>query len=82
LRGYNDAYSALQALKSNYAGGGLKEISVEEDTSGAEKVYVGRIRASGETLEQPDDEEPQNTISFEVSGSQTKMTHSLTTRGT
>jgi hypothetical protein len=79
LRGYSDAYSALQALKGSYKNEYVKEISVEEDSGGADKIYLGRIRRSEEIPENSN--EYKNSISFEVSGSQTKMTHSLGTRG-
>jgi hypothetical protein len=79
LRGYADAYSALQALKSAYQNEYVTEISVEEDSNGADKTYVGRIRRAEERLEE--DDENKRSISFEVAGSQTKMTHSLGTRG-
>jgi hypothetical protein len=78
LRGYADAYSALQALKSAYQNEYVTEISVEEDSNGADKTYVGRIRRAEERQEE--DNEHQRSISFEVAGSQTKMTHSLGTR--
>jgi len=79
LRGYSDAYSALQALKSSYQNVYVKEICVEEDSGGADKIYIGRIRRAEEQQENNDDN--KRSISFEVAGSQTKMTHSLGTRG-
>jgi hypothetical protein len=78
LRGYPDAFSALQALKAAYKNNYVTEISVEEDSNGAEKTYVGRIRRAEESPENSD--ENKRSISFEVAGSQTKMTHSLGTR--
>ncbi|GHT16608.1 hypothetical protein FACS1894189_0690 [Planctomycetales bacterium] len=77
LRGYSNAYSALQALKASYQNAYVKEISVEEDSGGADKVYIGRIRRT----EEAEENENLRSVSFEVSGSQTKMTHSLGTRG-
>ena len=79
LRGYSDTYSALQALKAAYQNNYVTEISVEEDSNGADKTYVGRIRHAEERPE--DDDNYKRSVSFEVAGSQTKMTHSLGTRG-
>ena len=78
LRGYPSAFDAHKALKAAYHNGYVKEISVEEDSGGADKTYTGRIRRS-EELEEDDDD--KRSISFEVSGSQTKRTHSLGTVG-
>ena len=78
LRGYPDAFNALKALKAAYYNSYVTEISVEEDTDGAEKTYVGRIRRNEEVEE---DDDNKRSISFEVSGSQTKRTHSLGTVG-
>jgi hypothetical protein len=79
LRGYSDTYSALQALKASYQNEYVTEISVEEDSGGADKTYIGRIRRAEERPE--NDNDNKRSISFEVAGSQTKMTHSLGTRG-
>ncbi|MDR2761353.1 MAG: hypothetical protein LBB88_01975 [Planctomycetaceae bacterium] len=79
LRGYPDSFSALQALKSAFPNPYIKEINIEEDSGGADKTYIGRIRRTEELPEL--DLENKRSISFEVSGSQTKMTHSLLTRG-
>jgi hypothetical protein len=79
LRDYPDTFTALQSLKAAYQNPYVKEISVEEDSDGADKTYIGRIRRTEELVEE--DIENKRTISFEVSGSQTKMTHSLETRG-
>ncbi len=76
LRGYSDAFSALNALKSAYQNDYVKEISVEEDSSGADRVYIGRIQRT-EKVEDDD----KRSVSFEVSGSQTKRTHSFGTVG-
>jgi hypothetical protein len=79
LRGYSDAYSALRALRSAYQNEFVTEISVEEDSNGADRTYIGRVRRAEEQPEY--DNENKYSISFEVAGSQTKMTHSLETRG-
>jgi len=79
LRGYPSAFDALKALKASYYNGYVKEISVEEDSGGAEKTYVGRIRRTEEMEE--DDDSNKRSISFEVSGSQTKRTCSIGTVG-
>jgi hypothetical protein len=77
LRGYASAYEALQALKASHQNIYVKEISVEEDSNGADRIYVGRIRRT----EEKEESDTLRSVSFEVSGSQTKMTHSLSTRG-
>jgi hypothetical protein len=80
LRGYSSAFDALKSLKAAYYNKYVKEISVEEDSDGADKTYTGRIRRN-EEVEEPDDDNDKHSISFEVSGSQTKRTHSLGTVG-
>ncbi|MDR1493990.1 MAG: hypothetical protein LBT05_14910 [Planctomycetaceae bacterium] len=79
LRGYENVFDAHQALKASYHDEYVKEISVEEDSGGAEKTYTGRILRGEERQE--NDTQYNRSTSFEVSGSQTKMTHSLVTRG-
>ena len=81
LRGYPSAFDALKALKASYYNSYVKEISVEEDSGGADKTYIGRIRRNEEVDEQDNDDDNKRSISFEVSGSQTKRTHSLGTVG-
>ncbi|MDR0390453.1 MAG: hypothetical protein LBH59_00985 [Planctomycetaceae bacterium] len=78
LRGYPDSFTALQALKAAYQNPYVKEINVEEDSGGADKIYVGRIRRTEEVPEV--DMENRRSISFEVAGTQTKRTHSIFTR--
>jgi hypothetical protein len=78
LRGYPDAYTALQSLKSAYQNQSVTEISVEEDSGGADKTYIGRIKRAEERPESNNDY--SRSVTFEVAGSQTKMTHSLGTR--
>ena len=80
LRGYSSAFDALKALKAAYHNSYVKEISVEEDSDGADKTYVGRIRRT-EEIEEDDNDDNKRSVSFEVSGSQTKRTHSLGTVG-
>ena len=80
LRGYPSAFAALNALKSAYQNDYVKEISVEEDSGGADRTYVGRIRRTEEVEEQNNDDDKRS-VSFEVSGTQTKRTHSIGTVG-
>ncbi len=78
LRGYNSMQQAWHALNNNYGNDpDIDSIDVEEDSGGAEKLYIGRVRYAIEALEN----EFNRSVSFEVSGSQTKMTCSLGTRG-
>jgi len=78
LRGYNSVQDAWHALANNYGSNpDVESIDVEEDSSGGEKLFTGRIRYS---LEKEEDEYNRS-VSFEVSGSQTKMTCSIATRG-
>ena len=78
LRGYNSVQDAWHALNNNYGNDNdVESIDVEEDSSGGEKLFTGRIRYSQEKQE----DEYNRSVSFEVSGSQTKMTCSLGTRG-
>ena len=78
LRGYNSMQQAWHALNNNYGNDpDIESIDVEEDSGGGEKLYTGRVRYAIEALEN----EFQRSVSFEVSGSQTKMTCSLGTRG-
>jgi hypothetical protein len=79
LRGYPSAFDALKALKAAYYNKYVTEISVDEDTGGADRTYTGRIRRN-EEIDEPDDDDKRS-ISFEVSGSQTKRTHSFGTVG-
>ena len=79
LRGYNSVQDAWRALSNNYGNDpDIDSIDVEEDSSGGEKLFTGRIRY---LLEKEENDDYSRSVSFEVSGSQTKMTCSLATRG-
>jgi len=78
MRGYNSEVEAWNALSSNFGWrSDCDSIDVEEDSDGANRLYIGRVRYKMEQSEQ----DTRNSISFEVSGTQTKQTHSLFTRG-
>jgi hypothetical protein len=78
LRGYNTVQQAWDALYYNFGNDpDIESIEVEEDSGGGESLFTGRIRFS---REQPE-EESNRSVSFEVAGSQTKMTCSHGTRG-
>ncbi|MDR1053927.1 MAG: hypothetical protein LBL39_07100, partial [Planctomycetaceae bacterium] len=64
LRGYANSYEALQALKATHQDIHVKEISIEEDSGGADKLYIGRIRRAGEIEESESD--TLRSVSFEV----------------
>jgi len=78
MRGYSSEVEAWNALSSNFGWrDDCDSIDVEEDSDGANRLYIGRVRYK---MEQPE-QDMRNTVSFEVSGTQTKQTHSLMTRG-
>ena len=78
LRGYNSVQEAWTALYNNYGNDpDIESIDIEEDDGGADRLFTGRIRYAQEMQE----EESNRSVSFEVAGSQTKMTCSLGTRG-
>lgn len=78
LRGYNSVQDAWHALNNNYGyDPDIESIDIEEDSSGGEKLFTGRIRYSQEKQES----EYKPSVSFEVSGTQTKMTCSYGTVG-
>lgn len=78
MRGYNSVQDAWAALSNNFGRDPtVDSIDVEEDVGGANKLFTGRVRYLSE---RPEDD-LKNSISFEVSGTQTKRTHSLRTRG-
>ena len=78
MRGYNTAQDAWNALSNNFGwDNDVDSIDVEEDSGGANKLFTGRVRY----LREREENELKNSISFEVSGTQTKRTHSLRTRG-
>lgn len=76
LRNFIDSHVACLALKAFVAGTFPKSVSVEENTEGAYRQYVGHVRWSIENREEEDEEEEEvdrrPTISFSVSGTQTK----------
>ncbi|GEM_PF-3058693 len=79
MRGYNSEVDAWNALSSNFGHArDCESIDVEEDSDGANRLYIGRVRYR---REEEEDEDFSNSVSFEVSGTQTKQTHSLFTRG-
>ena len=79
LRGYNSTVDAWNALSSNFGWQpNVDSIEVDEDSGGANRLYTGRVRY---LHEQGEEQDTRNSLSFEVSGTQTKMTHSLRTRG-
>lgn len=76
LRGFDTVQDAWSALSSNYGWDNeVESIDVEEDSSGANQLFTGRVRYSREM------DDVSRSISFEVAGSQSKMTQSLSTRG-
>ena len=78
MRGYNSEVEAWNALSNNFGHAwDCESIDVEEDSDGANRLYIGRVRYRTEREE----EDFSNSVSFEVSGTQTKQTHSLLTRG-
>ncbi len=78
LRGYDSVQNALAALNAGYGNdASIESIDIEEDGGGGDRLFTGRIRYTQEKQE----EESNRSVSFEVSGSQTKMTCSLGTRG-
>jgi len=80
MRGYNSEVDAWNALSSNFGWrSDCDSIDVEEDSDGANRLYIGRVRYKMENNQDEDD--LKNSISFEVSGTQTKRTHSILTRG-
>ena len=80
LRGYATVQEAWQALANNYGNDIFVDtIEVEEDTSGGKQLFSGRVRYSMER--ENNDDDMRRSISFEVSGTQTKITSSLLTRG-
>ena len=80
MRGYNSEVEAWNALSSNFGWrDDCESIDVEEDSDGANRLYIGRVRYKMENDQEDDD--LKNSISFEVSGTQTKRTHSILTRG-
>jgi len=80
LRGFNAVHEAWNALADNYGNDeGVESIDVEEDSNGGKQLYTGRIRYS--TDRDHNSNGLRQSFSFEVSGAQTKVTHSLGTRG-
>ncbi|MGL6196869.1 MAG: hypothetical protein ACRC2T_18810 [Thermoguttaceae bacterium] len=78
LRGFANYDAAYTALKNNYGWySDVDSIDVEENSEGAFQLYTGRVKY---LTEKEEENTPQNSVSFEVSGTQTKMTHSLRTR--
>ena len=82
LRGYNSVRDAWNALCANYGNDrDVESIDVEEDSGGGDKLFTGRVRYSIEYGKNDNNADMRRSLSFEVSGTQTKITNSLGTRG-
>ncbi len=78
MRGYNSVQDAWRALSNNFGWDrNVDSIDVEEDSGGANRLFTGRVKY----LQEQEQQDTRNSLSFEVSGTQTKRTHSLRTRG-
>ncbi|MGL6193253.1 MAG: hypothetical protein ACRC2T_00355, partial [Thermoguttaceae bacterium] len=78
LRGYPNYDAAYTALLNNVKQyNDVESIDVEENTDGAYQLYTGRVKF---LEEQQQDTGAKGSLSFEVAGSQTKITRSIQTR--
>ncbi|MDR1492670.1 MAG: hypothetical protein LBT05_08105 [Planctomycetaceae bacterium] len=79
MSGFDNAENALLALRGTVSISGLEEITIDEDSGGADKIYIERVRRKNKFFETNAVIQNVPSYSFDVSSTQTKMTCSLDT---